>query len=75
MKSIMFWAKERVIRKSSTAEEVKDSKMKGLYFFVASHNQPQRKDANMEQKVATDAITPKATRGPPMMLASWKPTT
>ena len=70
MKSMMFWAKGRVIRKRIIAEEAKDNKMKGLHRLVASHSQPQRKEAGMEQKVATDIMTPKATRGPPIILAS-----
>ena len=66
----MFWAKGRVIRKSRRAEEAKESNMKGLYRLIASQNQPQIKEAKIVQNVAMDIMTPKATRGPPMILVS-----
>jgi len=70
-----FLAKGRVIIKRRTAEEAKDIKIKGLHLRVASHNQPQRKEAGIEQNIATDIIIPKATRGPPRTATSEKPIT
>jgi hypothetical protein len=32
-------------------------------------------EAGIEQKMAIEVITPKASRGPPKMLVSWKVTT
>jgi hypothetical protein len=62
---MMFLANGRVIINRRIAEEKKDSKMKGLHLLVASQSQPQRKEAGIEQNIATDIIIPKATKGPP----------
>jgi hypothetical protein len=67
---MIFLAKGRVIIKSRIAEEAKDIKMKGLQRLVTSQNQPQKKEAGIEQNIATDIIIPKATNGPPRTATS-----
>jgi len=71
---MMFWANGSAIKKRIIAEEKNDKRIKALKCRVLSHKYPQRKEAGMEQKMAIEVITPKATSGPPRILVSLKAT-
>jgi hypothetical protein len=63
------------MRKRITAEERKERRMNTLKCLVASQRYPHMKDAGIELNTAIDAMTPKATSGPPRTLVSLKATT
>jgi hypothetical protein len=62
------------MRKRRIAEDKNERRINTLKWRVASHRYPHKKEAGMEQKMAMDVITPKATRGPPKMPVSLKAT-